>query len=138
MSCSCRTEGPEFWKSLENNENKLQQPQHEIRPNFFRRFLFVFEKQLVGMEATAGIEPACTDLQSAASPLRHVANRGKGRQVPKPYIGPKARRQSQAEYLAFWPSLPQKEPPSAPLIEERNDRFCRRTPQYGGRSGAHC
>jgi hypothetical protein len=94
---------PEFWKSLENNENKLQQPQHEMRPNFFRRFLFVFEKQLVGMEATAGIEPACTDLQSAASPLRHVANRGKGRQVPKPYIGPKARRQSQPEpcVLAF-------------------------------------
>jgi len=26
-----------------------------------------------------------------------VANRGKGRQVPKPYIGPKARRQSQPE-----------------------------------------
>lgn len=25
------------------------------------------------MEATAGIEPAYTDLQSAASPLRHVA-----------------------------------------------------------------
>jgi hypothetical protein len=25
------------------------------------------------MEATAGIEPACADLQSAASPLRHVA-----------------------------------------------------------------
>jgi hypothetical protein len=25
------------------------------------------------VEATAGIEPACTDLQSAASPLRHVA-----------------------------------------------------------------
>ena len=29
------------------------------------------------VEATAGIEPACTDLQSAASPLRHVANPGK-------------------------------------------------------------
>ena len=26
------------------------------------------------MEATAGIEPAYTDLQSAASPLRHVAS----------------------------------------------------------------
>ena len=26
-----------------------------------------------GLEATAGIEPAYTDLQSAASPLRHVA-----------------------------------------------------------------
>ena len=27
------------------------------------------------MEATPGIEPGYTDLQSAASPLRHVANR---------------------------------------------------------------
>ncbi len=26
------------------------------------------------MEATPGIEPGYTDLQSAASPLRHVAN----------------------------------------------------------------
>ena len=126
-------------KSLENNENKMQHAQHEMRPNFVSRFLFCcLRNSCLGVEATAGIEPACTDLQSAASPLRHVANREKGRQVPKPYIGPKARRQSQPEYLAFWPSLPQKEPPSAPLIEERNDRFCRRTPQYGGRSGAHC
>ena len=34
------------------------------------------------MEATPGIEPGFTDLQSAASPLRHVAseseNRGRG------------------------------------------------------------
>ena len=37
--------------------------------------------------------------------------------------------------LRFGPSLPQKEPPSAPLIEDRDDRFCRCTPQYGGRSG---
>ena len=28
----------------------------------------------VGLEATPGIEPGCADLQSAASPLRHVAN----------------------------------------------------------------
>jgi hypothetical protein len=27
------------------------------------------------LEATPGIEPGYTDLQSAASPLRHVANR---------------------------------------------------------------
>jgi hypothetical protein len=26
------------------------------------------------LEATPGIEPGCADLQSAASPLRHVAN----------------------------------------------------------------
>jgi hypothetical protein len=29
------------------------------------------------LEATPGIEPGCTDLQSAASPLRHVANPGR-------------------------------------------------------------
>ena len=29
------------------------------------------------LEATEGIEPPCTDLQSAASPLRHVASRGR-------------------------------------------------------------
>lgn len=28
------------------------------------------------MEARAGIEPACKDLQSSASPLRHRASRG--------------------------------------------------------------
>ena len=56
------------------------------------------ERPATQVEATAGIEPACTDLQSAASPLRHVANRGKkGRQVPMPYIGAKAVRQSQPE-----------------------------------------
>jgi hypothetical protein len=27
-----------------------------------------------GLEATPGIEPGCADLQSATSPLRHVAN----------------------------------------------------------------
>lgn len=30
---------------------------------------------LEGMEARAGIEPACKDLQSSASPLRHRAFR---------------------------------------------------------------
>ncbi len=30
------------------------------------------------LEATPGIEPGYTDLQSAASPLRHVANHAKG------------------------------------------------------------
>jgi hypothetical protein len=52
--------------------------------------VYSLQINVLGMEATAGIEPACTDLQSAASPLRHVANREKGRQAPKPYIGPKA------------------------------------------------
>ena len=81
----------DVWNSLENNENKLQHAQHEIGRNFSDQFrVYSLQINVLGMEATAGIEPACTDLQSAASPLRHVANREKGRQVPKPYIGAKA------------------------------------------------
>jgi hypothetical protein len=37
------------------------------------------------LEATPGIEPGCTDLQSAASPLRHVANLKVGNYVIVPH-----------------------------------------------------
>ena len=33
------------------------------------------------MEARAGIEPACKDLQSSASPLRHRATGGEGGRI---------------------------------------------------------
>src|SRR5262249_32341869 len=35
--------------------------------------LIVFKEDFAWVEATPGIEPGCADLQSAASPLRHVA-----------------------------------------------------------------
>src|SRR5689334_12290614 len=47
------------------------------------------------LEATPGIEPGYADLQSAASPLRHVAKLvSSGRRVGHAYIGAKAPRQS--------------------------------------------
>jgi hypothetical protein len=52
------------------------------------------------MEATAGIEPAYTDLQSAASPLRHVAHEvvqpilANQRHFTLAYIGMERNRQS--------------------------------------------
>ncbi|MGC1317024.1 MAG: hypothetical protein WA866_10385, partial [Pseudolabrys sp.] len=56
------------------------------------------DKTILGDTEQNGVIQLLTNLQSAASPLRHVANRGKkGRQVPMPYIGAKAVRQSQPE-----------------------------------------
>jgi hypothetical protein len=80
---------------LKTNENKLQHARHEngrkiVRP-ISSLFLFSMRKEL---EATAGIEPACTDLQSAASPLRHVANRIERASGGQAYIALKAIRQS--------------------------------------------
>jgi hypothetical protein len=79
------------------------------------------------MEATAGIEPAYTDLQSAASPLRHVANTGKASGA-QAYIGAKAARQSRVK-LAFSAPFPHKrhDLPRI-LIETDDDRFRRRAP----------
>src|ERR1700744_4941941 len=39
------------------------------------------------MEASPGIEPGCTDLQSAASPLRHEAIRRRVRPKKAPDVG---------------------------------------------------
>jgi hypothetical protein len=85
------------------------------------------------VEATPGIEPGYADLQSAASPLRHVAlvgNRALELRVPRLPDAPAIQEPSArsngfarcqrhgfarislgfraASLLAFWPALPQK------------------------------
>src|SRR5262245_42756518 len=103
---------------------------------FFDRFRLYSLTIKVLVEATAGIEPACTDLQSAASPLRHVANTGKA--STQAYIGGKASRQSRGETCLFAPIAAQGMAFRVFSDETYDVRFRRRAPQYGGRSGPHC
>ena len=90
------------------------------------------------LEATAGIEPACTDLQSAASPLRHVANCGiKGVGCPSLYRSESLTTILQAEPCVL-SLIAAKEPAFRPApVEDLDDRLRRRTPQHGGRPGPH-
>jgi hypothetical protein len=64
----------EWLESLKTKENKLQHARHETAGKSAGLFEFVFIFNEKSMEATPGIEPGYADLQSAASPLRHVAS----------------------------------------------------------------
>ena len=53
------------------------------------------------LEATPGIEPGCADLQSAASPLRHVANLEAANYVIVPHSCQYARRVPGGDAISF-------------------------------------